>query len=244
MKYTYPKNYKVNTINNQMITLKGLFGIKNLSKPFSPENTSEGLFAIPHWKLLGSTYNEAVSKVLEAIKSSRSAYDWGSGNWSEKYLRQLPIKEAFWNVQKEEIIIISAQFGLAHAGDSVETVRAVRGNNILGELPFGIYEVGIMLLTHPERLQNYADLWIDCPGDEYSFSGDGVFGYAPSFKFDDGDVLFVAHDVSNAHGDYGSASGSVSQPLETRSLGSFESLTLDAAILKVKEAGYKVIEEL
>lgn len=34
------------------------------------------------------------------------------------------------------------------------------------------------------------------------------------------------------------------QTLETRSLGSFESLTLDAAILKVKEAGYKVIREL
>lgn len=137
MKYTYPKNYKVKSVDRQLEILQSLFDFPIGTKADDPieEIKSEGLFAIPHWKLLGSTYNEAVSKVLETIKSSRPAYDWRSGNWSEKYLRQLPVKEAFWNAQKEEIIIISAQFGLVHAGDSVETARTVRGNNTPEELP-------------------------------------------------------------------------------------------------------------
>ena len=39
--------------------------------------------------------------------------------------------------------------------------------------------------------------------------GDGVFGYAPNFNFNDDKVKFDANDVSNANETYGSASGAV-----------------------------------
>ena len=64
-----------------------------------------------------------------------------------------------------------------------------------------------MLLTHPERLQNYGDLGIDASGDEYSWYADGVFLFAPTFYFDDGKVKFHAHWYTDARKDYGSASG-------------------------------------
>jgi hypothetical protein len=43
--------------------------------------------------------------------------------------------------------------------------------------------------------------------DKLRICGDGVFEYAPYFKFNDGDVKFDANDVSNANDNYGSASG-------------------------------------
>lgn len=246
MSYTYPKNYKVRSVSNQFKTLKKHFPSMpsvDMGKK-SVKGVGEGTFLIPHWKLLGSTYTEAVEKVMNAIKSSRSWYDYRNGNWGPKYLKQLPLKETFWNRQKEEIIFLSAQFGQKHAGESVETVHKGLEST---ELPFGLYECLIMLLTHPERLQSYDDLWIDCPGDEYSWGGDGVFSGAPGLNCHDGRVDFGAKDVSSADGYYGSASGFVPQALDARTVDALESsgsFTLERAISAVKEAGYKVIKEI
>lgn len=73
-----------------------------------------------------------------------------------------------------------------------------------------------MLLTHSIRLQNLDDLWIDCPGDEYSPGAAGRFGYAPFFFFDflDGRLEFDTSVVGHANGHYGSASGFSPQSVE------------------------------
>lgn len=216
MNYTYPKNYKNKPVTEQLKTLKTLFSeVKNAKGEIdlATELEAGGQFIIPNPKLFG-TYNEAVKKVLEALKSSRACYDWKEGKWGIEYLKQLPVKEQFWSKQ-EDMIVIGAQFGQQHAGHSVDKVRDNLKSN---ELPFGIYEVGIMLLTHPERLQSYNDLWIDCPGDEYSFSGDGVFSRAPFFGFYGDGLEFGTYGVSYAYGCYGSASGFGPQPLENRTL--------------------------
>lgn len=246
MKYTYPKSYKVKPIKEQYQKIFELFEIKlnqigNKSIDHLPK--SEGIFVIPHWKLIGDTYNDAVLKVMEIMKASRPTYDWRSGNWTKEYLRQLPVKEKFWDKQKKEILLISAQFGVLHAGQSVQAVRSEAQSN---ELPFGIYECLIMLLTHPERLQGYDDLWVDCPGDEYSFAGDGAFSGAPRLCFSGGRVRFDTYDVSFAREYFGSVSAvcdAVSK-LEARVLTTSEFLSVDDAILKVKEAGFRVIKEL
>lgn len=235
MSYTYPKSYKVKTPIEQIEIIRKAFGLKlNLWR--DAENTSEGLFAIPHWKLLGETYNAAVVKVMDVLKASRETYDYRGGNWGESYLKQLPVKEQFWKSQKEEVVLISAQFGQKHAGRSVQSVRDSLESN---ELPFGIYEVLIMLLTHPERLQESNDLWINCPGDEYTV---GSFSEVPYVRFNDGKVKFGTRDVSNAYGDFGSVSGFVPQPLDTRSLESVESFSLERAIEICKENGLVVYQ--
>lgn len=252
MNYTYPKNYKNKPVTEQLKTLKAIFPeIKNTKGEIdlATEIETEGQFIIPNPKLFG-TYNEAVAKVLEALKSSRTCYDWREGKWGIEYLKQLPVKEQFWSKQ-EDMIVISAQFGQQHAGESVKTVRESTQDN---ELPFGVYEVGIMLLTHPERLQSYDDLFIDCPGDEYSYSGDGVFSKAPIFNFYGGELLFGTYVVSDARDNYGSASGFGPQALETRPLDTSCSLetsateTLDdvaehEAIALLKDRGFKITKE-
>lgn len=242
MNYTYPTSYKIKPIKGQVKILQQHFGKMPLQNGSDLSEQAEGIFAIPHYRLIATTYNEAVVRVMEIIKATRPVYDYRSGNWTGLYLRQLPIKQDFWNAQKEEIILISSQFGLSHRGKSVETVRTELSSN---ELPFGIYECLIMLLTHPERLQDYDDLWIDCPGDEYSDNGDAVFGCAPCVRFRGGGVGIGALDVSNVSGFYGSASGFVPQlNVDSGSLGSFEPLNLDSAIKIIKDAGYVVYKPL
>lgn len=240
---TYPKNYKVKSFSEQEKILNEIFKFHDLNYELPIEKNrakqSDGYFAIPNWKLIGKTYNEAVMNAMAKLKESRPFSDWRHGKWTEQYLRQLPIKEKFWNSQKEEIITIAAQTGELHKGKSVKKVREGLSE---GELPLGIYEVLIILLTHPERLSDYNDLWIDCPGDEYSPDGDGSFSRAPGVRFDGGQVGAVAGGLGIAGVFFGSASGFVPQSiLESRTLEPVESLTLDLAIKMVKDAGLKVI---
>ena len=80
------------------------------------------------------------------------------------------------------------------------------------EFGLGPYEVGAILLTHPERLvgdQN--ELFVDCPGAEYSPEADGEFVWAPYFYWYDGRLSFNAYWVEYAHAYYGSASGFLPQ---------------------------------
>lgn len=238
MKYTY----KIKSHKEQIKILNEIFKA-DFSVPDMPKainHSGEGVFAIPHYRLIGPTYNDALMKVFKALSDSRPCYDYQSGNWGPTYLHQLPVKETFWNSQKEEIILISAQFGAIHAGKSVKRVCTELKDN---ELPLGIYEVAIMLLTHPERLQDYNDLWIDCHGDEYSPDAGGAFSEAPVLYFDVGWVRFDAFDLSFAYGFFGSASAFVPHTLDTGILESSESLTLESAIKIVKENGYKIIKE-
>jgi hypothetical protein len=74
------------------------------------------------------------------------------------------------------------------------------------ECGLGAFAIGIMLLTHPERLNHYDDLWIDCAGDEFAPGADGVFSRSPCFGFDGGGVGFDTGDVGDANGYCGSAS--------------------------------------
>ena len=228
-KYGYLSGYeKPKLISEQIATLKKLFsGIGDANAELVAKVSAgtailpanmEGWGAIPNLKKLsrifGATYGEAVQKVINTIKKTRgSFYNYRDGKLGAQYLRQseklLKALEKFSEEQgNPDILIIPIQFGFMHRGKSVRRVREVmRG----GEFGLGSFQIGCLLLTHPERLMNYDDLWIDCAGDEYSDSGDGVFGFAPSFVFSGGRVGFDASDVSHAYEHCGSASGSVPQ---------------------------------
>jgi hypothetical protein len=102
-----------------------------------------------------------------------------------------------------DILVVAAQFGLRHRGRSVRRAREVMQPNEFG---LGAFAVGIMLLTHPERLMHYDDLYVDCAGDEYAPEADGGFSSAPFFDFDDGRVEFHAYWFAHAYDSYGSSS--------------------------------------
>ena len=212
--YGYLSGYKPKGITMQTNQLRELFpGIgyadEKLAEGTLPEN-AEGWFAIPRWEKVAPTYGEAVQKVLDLIKQTRSGafYNYREGQLGSSQLRQSQKSTAIFqklgDEQKEHnILVVPAQFGIRHRGRSVRRAREVMNANECG---LGAFAIGIMLLTHPERLQHYDDLWIDCAGDEFAPIADDVFSKSPYFGFGDGEVEFDTYGVDDAYGHYGSAS--------------------------------------
>jgi hypothetical protein len=212
--YRKPKGIKEQAnILRQLIPGIGLVDEK-IAEQSLPAN-AEGWFAIPRWQLVAKTYNEAVQKVLDLIKQQRKGkfYNWREGELGKKYLRQhertVKNLEALGEAQKGyDILVVAAQFGLRHRGRSVRRAREVFMANEFG---LGAFEIGCMILTHPERLADYDDLWIDCAGNEYAPGGDGDFSSAPFFVFRDGEVRFGMRWVDSADGHFGSPSAFLPQ---------------------------------
>lgn len=229
-KYGYLSGYKPKGLTEQCNRLRELFpgiGFANLDMVGAIERGevalpahAEGWFAIPNWtknpSIFGGTYTQALQKVLDEIKKSRNGkfHNYREGQIVEARLRQSARTLHALDVLSEaqgnpDILIVSGQFGLRHRGRSVRRAREVFFSNEFG---FGAFAVGIMLLTHPERLMNYDDLWIDCSGDEFDDPGAGVrFARAPYFGFSGGLVRFGALWFDSAGALYGTASAFVPQ---------------------------------
>lgn len=230
-KYGYLSGYKPKgeDLDRQITVLQGLFpglGGPNLdylqkvkSGVIKTPKHSEKFFAVVNiWKDnrpagFGTTYSEALQKVLDTIKQTRNGkfYNYREGQIDEKHIRQSTRTLKFFRELSEaqgdpDILIVSAQFGIRHRGRSDRRAREVFLKNEFG---LGAFAVGIMILTHAERLQHYDDLWIDCAGDEWSCEADGVFDRAPVFLFffRDGGVRFGSRRVDFARDHGGSASG-------------------------------------
>src|SRR5262249_26747840 len=106
------------------------------------------------------------------------------------------------------ILVVPCQFGLRHRGRSIRRAREAMTPS---EFALGAFAAGMMLLTHPERLQHDDDLSIDCPGDKFSGEGSGEFEFAPYFSFRRERVGFDAHWCGIAQDVYGSASAFLPQ---------------------------------
>lgn len=218
--YGYLSGYKPKGITEQTNRLRELFpGIgyaaEKLAEGTLPPN-AEGWFAIPRWEKIAPTYNEAVQKVLDLIKQTRNGkfYNYREGQLGPERLRQTARTAKFFQTlgdeqKDQDILVVPAQFGLRHRGRSVRRAREVMQVNEFG---LGAFAIGIMLLTHPERLNHYDDLYVDCAGDEFDDPDSGDrFGRAPGFVFAGGKVEFGTRWFSYAFSDDGSASGFVPQ---------------------------------
>lgn len=193
---------------------------------------------IPHWTLIGKDYNDAVQKVLDAIKKSRPFYNYREGQLGSEYLKETPEKIDGLSQFFKSTFVLPVQTGTKWAGKSVETARKEKQKN---EVLLGAYEMGMIFLTHPDRLEKYEDLWIDCAGDEFAPDADGRFVSAPFFLFRDGELFFITYWVGVAFDKYGSASGFLSQyPSPVESLESFDSSPLATRIQKLEEFKEKV----
>lgn len=216
--YTYPNGYTVKPLTEQVVVLTKLFGLDSAKAlayaeklPKLPDG-AEGWFAIPKWQAVADSYGKAVERMLALIGKSRKLKNWREGQLGEKYLRQSERTEQmfakFCEQQEGDIIIIPAQFGLRHRGRSVRRARIVFSGNEFG---LGAFANGCMLLTHPEREQEWEQLHIDCAGDEYAPDGGGEFVHAPIFHWDEGKLHFSTYWTDDADRRYGSASGFIPQ---------------------------------
>ncbi len=221
--YGYLSGYnKPKGITEQTNILRQLFpGIgvadEKLAEREVSKNADAGWFAIPKWQIFASTYGEAVQLVLDKLKETRSGafHNYCEGELGPLKLRQQAKTSSVFQKLAEEqngfdILVVAAQFGLRHRGRSVRRVHEILLHNEFG---LGAFAIGIMLLTHPERLAHYDDLWIDCAGDEFAPSAGDEFWSAPFFGccFDDDKLQFEVGDVSDAFDSSGSASGFLPQ---------------------------------
>lgn len=214
--YEYVSGYRrPKSIPEQVTLLRRVFpdiGFANETLEQQPlPGHAEGWFAIPRWEAVAPTYSEAVEKILAALaeRCGGNCINYREGKLGDSYFRQTDAARAAFqklvDTQKEcDILVVAAQFGILHRGRSVRRARAMMHFNEFG---LGAFAVGIMLLTHPERLQHYDDLWIDCAGDEYSPDGDGRFENSPYFGFYGGWLEFQTGRFEDANDLYGSASG-------------------------------------
>lgn len=214
--YGYLSGYSTpKSIADQIVILRQFFpdlGNANgsVAQQSIPAGT-EGYFAIPRWQTIAPTYGEAVEKALAALKKQREGklINCCKGQLGPKNLRESDRKRlAFQQLGNEQegydVLVVAAQFGIRHVGKSVRRARVVMFGNEFG---LGAFETIIMVLTHPERLANHNDLWIDGAGDEFSPDADGTFDSAPCLNFFDGEVGLGTYFVGSADEYYGSVSG-------------------------------------
>lgn len=193
------------TTRQQKEILDTLFtGEKAVATP----QTETAEYVIPVWQRLAPTYAGAVKIVLDRIKETRPLYNWRDGQIDDAHLRETDRKRemmAKYPVSEDgRYVTISAQMGPKYKGKSVKEVRTILGD---GEFGLGAFETGCILLANPDILKSNDDLYIDCPGDEFSPDGGGAFSRAPLWLFHGDRLRFDAGGVSRASDFYGSASG-------------------------------------
>jgi hypothetical protein len=215
----YPSGYKPKSISQQTKILRQLFpdidfANKNIANQQLPKN-AEGWFAIPRWQTIDETYGGAIQKVLDLIKQTQTGkfHNYLKGQLDLEHLRQnAKTAKMFQRLEVQQkdhdILVVAAQFGLRHRGRSVRQARKVMNSKEFG---LGAFAVGIMILTHPERLQHFDDLWIDCAGDEFAPHANGDFSAVPRFQFCCDRIEFSARWIDDDMDVYGSASAFLPQ---------------------------------
>lgn len=202
------KEMKSRGIMTQILALQKLFpGIGSANKNLLAQIKkgvvlpvgAEGLLTAPHWSKIAGSYPEACEKVLDLLEKTYGSHfiKWNKGEIGPKYLREGPKKsctmESFQREQNADILIFPAHFDICLHGPTTRRTRLVMNDSDFG---LGVYEIGIMLLTHSQFLNIRGDeIWANCAGDEYASSGDGnfTFKHVPCFEFNNGSARLTAY---------------------------------------------------
>jgi len=192
----YPPTYRVRPLEAQVTELRKLFpGLgschERLGRKPLPEG-AEAWFAIPRWQAVAPTYCEAVERMVEVLSTRRKFSNRIIGKMGDKFLRpcersKLAQKILCDQQEGNDILVVGAQAGMLHRGSSARRTRVTMAGN---EYALGVFAIGCLLLTHPERLSTGETLMIDCGGDEYSVRGDYTFDRVPLFDYDMAGIEF------------------------------------------------------
>ena len=209
----YPPTYRVRPVEAQVTELRKIFPalgscrekLGHLPLPDEPE----GWFAIPRWRALAPTYNQAVEMLLDVLASRRRFSNRIIGRLGEKYLRQTERAKLAEEILADQqagndILVLAAQAGMLHRGCSARRTRAAMAGNEFG---LGVFAFGCMLLTHPERLSDSETLMVDCSGDEYSPRADYTFDRVPLFDYDLSGIEFSIFYEDRARDVWGTPTG-------------------------------------
>jgi hypothetical protein len=209
----YPPSYRVRPVEAQVSELRKMFPalsscMEKLARKPVPQG-AEAWFAIPRWQALAPTYNEAVGLMLEVLASKRKFSNRIVGKLGDTFLRQterskLAEKILAGQQQDNDFVVVGAQAGMLHRGSSARRTRVSMAGNEFG---LGVFAIGCMLLTHPERLSTGDTLMIDCSGDEYSARGGYTFDRVPLFDYDIAGIEFSIFYEDRARNLWGTPTG-------------------------------------
>ncbi|MCX6742645.1 MAG: hypothetical protein NT116_00225 [Candidatus Parcubacteria bacterium] len=173
--YGYPEDFRICTVQEQLDTLKKFFpnlDDSHVQKPAFGElpEGAEGWAVIPKPDKIG-TYNEAVATAINVWgkrlgKRKREFTNFLKDMLSEQYLRLTDeTKQAHTMLNKSPggYWLFPFQFGKRWA------FRSIRSSHVRfseSEFSLGLYEVAVLLLTHPERIIADYHLYILCTGCE------------------------------------------------------------------------------
>ena len=218
--FGYPKGWKLRDISEQLTILQKIKEFKALNArhvirvveyPSDVPKGADGWIVIPKPSRIADSYNEAVVLMTELMAKNRD--DWYNCRESKLGPEYLWLTEKTKQVivilEKEtpgDYLVIPVQTGLCHRGRSIRRARVMFAD---GEFGLGPYEVGIILLTHPERLRKSEDLGIACAGCEYSPVARGKLSEGLYFNWHRGELSFDNYGIGYSFRILGSASGFV-----------------------------------
>ncbi|MEQ1896200.1 MAG: hypothetical protein ABL971_02290 [Vicinamibacterales bacterium] len=206
----YPLAYAPRPLPEQALRLRSAFPrlgeVVSAAPPPLPAG-AEAWFLIPDWRRVASTYNVAVTDALAAIAQSRptslARIERLGSNSLRLHERTAAMSQRLPALGDSGLLLVAAQFGLRHRGRSVRRSRVMFADHEFG---LGAFAVAAMLITHPERIAQFDQLYLDCAGDEYSASDEQQFSEAPYFRFLDGRLAFGTSWYGTSDAYFGSAS--------------------------------------
>lgn len=172
MQNLYPRCYEPKPVLEQAEIIQSFTGIKlnysrleDIARSPLPVG-AESWFVIPKQKGL---YFEAMLDLIEKMREKNKLYPHVDLRKKSIVRAERTVKALDLIQRKQDIgdaIVIPAQFGAKHKGQSVENVQKKLAPNEFG---LGAYEIGWMLLIHSGRVYKDDQLHIDCPADFYYF---------------------------------------------------------------------------
>ena len=206
----YPQDYSPRPLPEQARLLQSVFPRLGAVVPPAPSPLpagAEAWFLVPDWRRVATTYNTAVIDALAALRSTRSTsfsrVDRLGPTSLRLHARTTEMSGRLPALGDSGLLLVAAQFGVRHRGRSVRRSRTQFAGHEFG---LGAFAVAAMLLTHPARIAQFDQLYLDCAGDEYSASDEQQFSEAPYFRFLDGRLAFGTSWYGTSDAYFGSAS--------------------------------------
>lgn len=142
-----------------------VFHLKSIQSYLYMRRQAEGLFLIPRWQLIADTYSQALSLIFCIM---RNQFPLDIKLNSSLVVRKQETQDAFEKIGESQkgypYLVIPAQLGKRHGGRST---RSAIDSYTGSEFGLGLYELGCILLTHPNLLDSAKTLFVRCPGDQY-----------------------------------------------------------------------------
>jgi hypothetical protein len=209
----YPSAYRPLGVADQLARIGPLFPrlrAGTVAAPAALPAGAEAWFVMPDWRRVAPLYNTALREALAVLarvrETSLSRLERLGPDRLRQAERSVSLGARIAPVPGSDFLVVAAQFGARHAGHSIRHAREMFSADEFG---LGAFALACMLLTHPERLAQPDQLYVDGAGDEYSASDETQFSEAPFFRFLDGRVGFGTSWIGFADPYFGSASAFV-----------------------------------